>query len=88
MVIKNEQDFPELRKKIQYWKKRFPMFRHDVMQIENIIEKHIKEYSSHLVNYRQTKKKNYLEQAEEEIKSINRIVAIAEKTELISILSQ
>jgi hypothetical protein len=88
MVIESEKDFPELRKKISQWRKRFSMFRHDVNQIENAIETHIQNYSIALVNYRQTRKKIYLEKAEEEIKSINNIVAMAEKMELMAILSQ
>jgi len=88
MIVETEKDFPEVRKKVDEWKKRFPMFRHDVKQIENIIESHIQNYSIALVHYRQTHKKNYLENAEKEIQAINNVVAIAEKMELMAILSQ
>ena len=64
------------------------MFKHDVDEIENIIESHIREYSIALVYYRQSHKKNYLEKAQAEIASINAVVAIAEKMQLMAILSQ
>jgi hypothetical protein len=88
MDIESEKDFPAVRKRIQEWKKRFPMFQHDVYRIENIVEEHIKNHSIALVYYRQTHKKNYLEMAKKEIESINSVVKIAEKMELMSILSQ
>jgi hypothetical protein len=61
MHIESEKDFPELRKQIFVWHKRFPMFKHDVHQIEHIIENHIQNYSIALVYYRQTRSKTYLE---------------------------
>jgi hypothetical protein len=88
MNIVSEKDFPAVRSKIQEWRQRFPMFKHDVTRIENIIEQHIQNHSIALVYYRQTKKKNYLEQADKEIKAIANTVAIAEKMELMSLLSQ
>ena len=45
MQIESEKDFPELRRLFSAWRKRFPMFTNDVHQIENIIEKHIQNYS-------------------------------------------
>jgi hypothetical protein len=88
MVIESEKDFPQLRKRINQWRKSFPMFRHDVDKIEQIVEEHIQQYSIALVYYRQTHKKNYLENAQKEITAINNVVAIAEKMELMAILSQ
>jgi predicted P-loop ATPase len=88
MQIESEKDFPELRKQLAIWRKRFPMFRHDVNQIENIIEIHIQNHSIALVFYRQTKKKNYLEDAQKEIDNINRVVSTVEKLELMAMLSQ
>lgn len=64
------------------------MFTHDVNQIENIIENHIQQYSIALVYYRQTHKKNYIERAQQEIDSINRVLSTVEKLELMSLLSQ
>jgi hypothetical protein len=64
------------------------MFRHDVNQIERIIEIHIQNHSIALVFYRQTHKKNYLEDAQKEIDSINRVVLLVEKLELMAMLSQ
>ena len=88
MQIESEKDFPELRKQLAIWRKRFPMFRHDVNQIENIIEIHIQNHSIALVFYRQTKKINYLEDAQKEIDNINRVVYTVEKLELMAMLSQ
>lgn len=88
MQIESEHDFPELRKQFSIWNKRFPMFKHDVNRIENIIENHIQNYSIALVGYRQTHSKAYLERAQKEIDEINRVLNTIEKIELMAILSQ
>jgi hypothetical protein len=88
MNIESEKNFPAVRQKIQQWRKQFPMFRHDVNQIESVVESHIQQYSIALVHYRQTHKKNYLEKAEIELQAIANVVAIAEKMELMAILSR
>jgi hypothetical protein len=86
--VNSEKDFTELRRHFDVWRRRFPMFAHDVYKIENIVETHIQNYSIALVHYRQTKQKRYLERAEQEIQEINRIIALAEKAQLMAILSQ
>jgi hypothetical protein len=88
MEIHSEQDFADLRAQIKIWRKRFPMFRHDVNQIENIIETHIQNHSIALVFYRQTHKKKYFEDAEQEIAAINRVLTMVSKLELMALLSQ
>ena len=88
MEIKSENDFKELRQHINSLSKRFPMFRHDVAQIEKIIEEHIKNHSIALVHYRQTHHKIYLEKAQKEIDEINRVLELVGKMELMSLLSQ
>ena len=88
MQITNDKDFPEMRNQFNLWRKRFPMFKHDVRQIERIVDQHIQEYSRALVQYRQTHKKNYLEQAQKEIDTINVVLSTVEKLELMSMLSQ
>jgi hypothetical protein len=88
MQIESDQDFPELRNQFAVWRRRFPMFRHDVNQIESIIETHIQNHSIALVFYRQTRKKKFLEDAEQEIDSINRILSIVTKLEIMALLSQ
>ena len=88
MQIESEKDFPKLREQIKLWRKRFPMFQHDVNQIETIIEVHIQHHSIALVFYRQTKKKKFLEDAVKEIESINRVIQTVEKLELMAMLSQ
>ncbi len=86
MQIENEKDFTQLRKHFDVLRKRFPMFKHDVNHIENIIENHIQNYSIALVYYRQTKSKTYLEKAQIEIDNINRILSTVNKLELMAIL--
>ena len=86
--VESENDFQELRKHIGIWKKRFPMFVHDVRRIEQIVEHHIKNHSIALVNYRQTHGKNHLAQAQTELDEINRVVATVEKIELMAMLSR
>ena len=88
MQIESDKDFRELRDQIDRWKKRFPVFIHDVYQIQHIVEKHIQDYSIALVHYRQTKNRSYLERAQKEIDSINRVIATVEKIELMSLLSR
>jgi hypothetical protein len=88
MQIESENDFIKLRQHIDAWHKKFPLFRHDVVKIENAVEEHIKQYSIAMVHYRQSHKKHFLEQAQNHIGEINRIINVAEKMELMSILSQ
>jgi hypothetical protein len=88
MQIESDQDFPKLRRQFNEWRKRFPMFTHDVVRIERIIEEHIQKYSIALVKHRQTHSKSYLEQAQQEIDTINQVIATVEKMELMSMLSR
>lgn len=88
MQIESEKDFPELRLHMYKWRKKFPMFRRDVNQIEDIVEKHIQNHSICMVNHRQSHSKYYLEAAQKEIDAINRVVATVEKMELMALLSQ
>ncbi len=88
MTVTSDADFKELRNQLNRWRSRFPMFKHDVNQIEHIIEHHIQNYSIALVYYRQTHKKNYLESAQKELDEINRVIATVEKLELVAMLSQ
>jgi hypothetical protein len=87
MQIESEQDFPKLRQQFSEWKKRFPMFTHDVASIERIVEDRIKKHSQILIQYRQTHSKTYLEQAQKEIDTINQVIATVEKIELMALLS-
>jgi hypothetical protein len=88
MQIESEQDFTELRKQFLVWRKRFPMFTHDVYQIEKIIDSHIQQHSKIMVLYRQTHSRSYLERAQLEIAAINQVIATVEKLELIAMLSR
>ena len=88
MRVETEADFAEVRKQLNVWRKKFSMFKHDVKHIEKSIESHIQNHSIALVNYRQTHSRVYLEIAQNEINEINRIIAIAEKMELMSLLSR
>jgi hypothetical protein len=86
MQIESDKDFSELRNQFLVWRKRFPMFAHDVHQIEKIIDSHIQQHSKIMVLHRQTHSRSYLEKAQLEIDSINRTLATVEKLELISLL--
>jgi len=88
MQIESDKDFPQIRKQFDAWRKRFPMFKHDVNHIEKIIETHIQNHSIIMVHYRQTKNKSWLEKAQNEIDEINRVVNTVEKIELMSMLSR
>jgi len=88
MQIESDKDFVKLRQQYSVLRKRFPMFTHDVQQIEKIIDHHIQTHSRIMVNYRQTHSRSYLERAQKEIDSINQIVATVEKLELMAMLSR
>lgn len=86
--VESDRDFLELRRHISNWRKRFPMFAHDVNQIEHIVEQHIQNFAIAGVHYRQTKSKKYLEIAQHELDEINRVISTVEKLELMAMLSQ
>jgi hypothetical protein len=88
MRIEGEKDFSLLRKHIQAWRSRFPMFTHDVNRIEQIIENHIQNFAIAGVHYRQTHQRQYLERAQAEIDEINRVIELVEKLELMALLGR
>ena len=88
MQIESDKDFTELRKQFLIWRKRFPMFSHDVYQIEKIIDSHIQQHSKIMVMHRQTHSRSYLERAQREIDAINQVLGTVEKLELMSMLSR
>jgi hypothetical protein len=88
MHITSDKDFQELRKQFMAWRKQFPMFTHDVTQVERSIEEHIQKYSIALVKHRQTHSKLYLEEAQQEIDIINQIISTVEKIELMALLAR
>ncbi len=88
MQIESDKDFTQLRKQLLVWHKRFPMFAHDVHQIEKIIDKHIQQHSKIMVMHRQTHNRSYLEKAQNEIDAINQVLNTVEKLELMAMLSR
>ncbi len=88
MQIQSDKDFQSLRDQFSQWRRRFPMFKHDVQQIEHIINTHIQSHSKLMVLYRQTHSRSYLEKAQLEIDAINRVVLTVEKIELMSLLGR
>ena len=88
MKVETDKDFAELTQQFSVWRKRFPMFTHDVQRIEKIINQHITAHSKIMVMYRQTKNRSYLERAQQEIDAINTVLTTVEKMELMSLLSR
>ena len=88
MHVESDKDFPELRKQFAAWRRRFPMFTHDVNRIETIVETHIQNFAICGVHYRQTKQRQYLEKAQHELDEINRVIGTVEKIELMAMLSR
>jgi hypothetical protein len=86
--IQSDKDFEQLRAQFAGWRKRFPMFTHDVQRIEKMINEHIQEYSKIMVLHRQTHSRSYLEKAQLEIDAINTIIDTVEKLELMAMLSR
>ena len=88
MKIESDKDFEQLRAQYSAWRKRFPMFIHDVKLIEKIIDEHIQAHSKIMVLHRQTHSNSYLEKAQLEIDAINKIIDTVEKMELMAMLSR
>ena len=88
MKIETDKNFAELRSQFSVWRKRFPMFTHDVQRIEKIIDEHIQTHSKIMVLHRQTKNRSHLEKAQQEIDAINKIIETVEKLELMAMLSR
>ena len=88
MKIESDKDFDQLRAQFAGWRRRFPMFTHDVQRIEKIIDEHIQEHSKIMVLHRQTHSRSYLEKAQLEIDVINKIIDTVEKLELMAMLSR
>ena len=88
MHIESEKDFLELRNQFTIWRRRFPMFPHDVRKLQNTIENEIKEYSIALMHHRQSHKRYYIEKAQSHIDEINRLILTIEKIELMALLSR
>jgi hypothetical protein len=86
--IESDKDFEQLRSQYSLWRKRFPMFTHDVQRIEKIIDEHIQAHSKIMVLHRQTKNRSHLEKAQLEIDAINKIIDTVEKMELMAMLSR
>jgi hypothetical protein len=86
--IETDKDFKQLREQFAAWRKRFPMFTHDVKRIEKIIDEHIQTHSKIMVMYRQTHNKSYLEKAQQQIDTINQVLSTVEKIELMAMLAR
>jgi citrate synthase len=86
--ITSHEDFNKLRDQLLKWKKRFPMFGHDVRKISDSLEVHMKNYMEHLIRYKQTKSQHCIDKAQDEIDHINRILQTVGKIELMAILSK
>jgi len=71
LEIESHKDFDKLREQLDKWRKRHPMFSHDIRTIQNSIEYHMKAYMEWLIKYKQTKSDRYIEKAQEEIDKIN-----------------
>jgi hypothetical protein len=88
MQIETDDDFSKLQDQFMQWRRQFPMFSHDVREIEKNINQHVQTHSRIMVDYRRTHNKTYLEKAQLEIDAINRILNTVSKLELVALLSQ
>jgi len=86
--ITSHEDFNRLRSQLDKWRKRFPMFSHDIRTIQNSIEQHMKAYMEHLIRYKQTKSEHCIANAQAEIDKINELMNTISKVELMAILSK
>ena len=88
LEIESHNDFDKLRTQLDKWRKRHPMFSHDVRTIQNSIEHHMKAYMEHLIKYKQTKSNHCITKAQEEIDKINQLINSISKAELMALLSK
>ena len=88
LEIKSHEDFDKLREQLSKWRKRFPMFTHDIRTIQNAIEVHMKNYMDFLIKYKQTRKDRHIESAQSEIDKINALMNTISKVELMALLSK
>jgi len=86
--ITSHEDFNKLRDQLDKWKKRFPMFSHDVRRIQSAIEVHMKNYMEFLIKYKQTKNDIHIANAQAEIDKINALMNTISKVELMALLSK
>ena len=86
--ITSHEDFDKIRSQLDKWRKRFPMFGHDVRRIQSAIEVHMKNYMDFLIKYKQTKSDRYIEHAQGEIDKINQLLNTISKVELMALLSK
>jgi len=88
LEVKTWEDFQKLREQFSTWRRRHPMFSHDVKAIEKSIEVHMKAHMDHIIKYKQSRKKQNLVNAQHELDQINKILNTVSKVELMAILSQ
>ena len=88
LEINSHEDFDKLRNQLDKWRKRFPMFSHDIRTIQNSIEQHMKAYMECLIKFKQTKSDRYIENAELEIDKINTLINTVSKVELMALLTK
>ena len=86
--ITSHKDFDKLRTQLDKWRRRFPMFGHDIRTIQNSIEVHMKNYMEFLIKYKQTKSDRHIENAQAEIDKINALMNTISKVELMALLSK
>jgi len=88
LEIESHKDFDKLRAQLDKWRKRHPMFSHDIRTIQNSIEHHMKSYMEHFIRYKQTKSNHCIDNAQLEIDKINTLINSISKAELMAILSK
>ena len=86
--ITSHKDFDKLRTQLDKWRRRFPMFGHDIRTIQKSIEVHMKNYMEFLIKYKQTKSDRHIENAQAEIDKINALMNTISKVELMALLSK
>ena len=88
LEIESHKDFDKLRAQLDQWRKRHPMFGHDIRTIQSSIEHHMKAYMECLIKFKQTKSDRHIENAQLEIDKINTLINSISKAELMAILSK
>jgi hypothetical protein len=81
-------EFKEYQERLQIWKKNHGIFINDIKRLENTLNKMYDEYTNILVDYRRTRRKHYLDEANQVLIQALELAKKFSKVELLASLSK
>lgn len=82
------QQFKDLQEKIPTWKKQHGIFISDIKRIESSAEKMYDEYQNIMIQYKQSRKQHYADEAEKVLVQAIETLKKVSKIELLTSLSK